>query len=169
MTTVLQSALILFSLTSFSAHTEELTLKSSSVDRILVEKSKRRMQLYCGNNVVKTYKIALGKNPIGHKEKQGDFKTPEGIYKITGKNPQSQFYKSLRISYPNQQDIICAKKNCVNPGGDIMVHGLNKKSAWIGKAHTNMDWTHGCIAVSNEEIEEIYSLTKVGATIEIKA
>lgn len=169
MNRILQSLLILSNLTLFAACSEELHLKSSSVDHILVEKSKRRMLLYCGNNVVKTYKIALGKNPIGHKEKQGDFKTPEGIYKITGKNPQSQFYKSLRISYPNQQDIVCAKKNCVNPGGDIMVHGLSKKSAWIGKAHANMDWTHGCIAVSNEEIDEIYNLTKIGATIEIKA
>ncbi|WP_010299027.1 L,D-transpeptidase family protein [Candidatus Odyssella thessalonicensis] len=143
-------------------------LKADSVDRIVVEKSKRSMHLCCGAKAVKTYKIALGRNPVGHKQKQGDCRTPEGQYKISGKNPKSRYYKALRISYPNPQDLICAKKNCVNPGGDIMIHGLGDGFAWLGKTHLLRDWTQGCIAVTNEEMDEIFKSTQVGATIEIR-
>ncbi|AIK95553.1 L,D-transpeptidase family protein [Candidatus Odyssella acanthamoebae] len=166
---LLKRLVILFSLLGFPVYSEETTLKPGSVDRIVVEKSKRRLHLYCGDNVVKTYKVALGKNPIGHKEKEGDSRTPEGAYKISGKNPASQFHKSLRISYPNQQDILRAHQKYVKPGGDIMIHGLGKEFAMIGKMHSVYDWTLGCIAVSNQEMDEIYQLTKVGASIEIKA
>lgn len=152
-----------------SSVASDIKLSPKTVDKIIVQKAGRTLKLYCGDKIVKTYRIALGKNPVGHKEKQGDYKTPEGVYKISGKNPGSQFHKSLRVSYPNQQDLICAKKSCVNPGSDIMVHGLDKKSAWIGKAHRARDWTHGCIAVSNEEMDEIYDLVKVGAIIDIRA
>lgn len=163
------SMLILTAFSIAGPKLENNSLKPNSVDRILVEKSKRQISLYCKDEIVKTYKISLGKNPIGHKEKQGDFKTPEGVYRVSGKNPNSRFHKSLRVSYPNEQDIICAQNNCVNPGGDIMIHGLDKKSAWIGKDHVQNDWTHGCIAVSNDEMDEIYQLTKVNAAIEIRA
>ncbi len=143
-------------------------VKADSVDRIIVEKSNRCLHLYCGKNIVRTYKVALGKNPIGHKEKEGDCRTPEGIYKIIGKNPGSQFHKSLRISYPHQEDKKIAQQKGVKPGGDIMIHGLYKKFAVIGKMHRTYDWTQGCIAVTNEEMDEIYQLTKVGTFIEVK-
>ncbi|MBX3486969.1 MAG: L,D-transpeptidase family protein [Candidatus Paracaedibacteraceae bacterium] len=144
-------------------------IPNNSIDKIVVYKTKRQLELRCNDRIIKTYRIALGKNPIGHKQRQGDYKTPEGIYKISGKNPNSKFHKSLRISYPNEQDLLCAQENCVHPGGDVMIHGLDKKSSWIGKAHANRDWTQGCIAVSNDEIEEIYSATKTGAVIQINA
>lgn len=142
-----------------------IQILSNSVDKIVVHKSQRRLDLYCQDNLIKTYKIALGKNPVGHKARQGDNKTPEGTYTISAKNPNSSYHKSLRISYPNQADVLCAKKRCVNPGGDVMIHGLDKKSAWIGKDHAARDWTQGCVAVSNGEMDEIYTATKVGATI----
>ena len=144
-------------------------IPDNSINTIIVYKSDRKLELRSNDRIIKTYRIALGKNPTGHKQRQGDNKTPEGTYKISGKNPNSKFHKSLRISYPNEQDILCAKNNCVNPGRDIMIHGLDKKSSWIGKAHVARDWTHGCIAVSNDEIDEIYRTTKVGATIQIHA
>ncbi len=144
-------------------------IPDNSVTKIIVYKSDRKLELRDNDQILKTYRIALGKNPIGHKQRQGDNKTPEGTYKISGKNPNSKFHKSLRISYPNEQDIICAKNNCVNPGSDIMIHGLDKKSAWIGKGHVARDWTQGCIAVSNDEMDEIYRTIKVGATIQIWA
>lgn len=144
-------------------------IPDNSINTIIVYKADRKLELRSDNNVIKTYRIALGKNPIGHKKRQGDNKTPEGTYKISGKNPNSKFHKSLRISYPNEQDILCAKNNCANPGSDIMIHGLDKKSSWIGKAHVARDWTQGCIAVSNDEMDEIYRTIKVGATIQIHA
>jgi len=144
-------------------------LSPNSIDKIVVYKSKRQLQLCNQDRVIKTYRVALGKNPTGHKEKRGDNKTPEGTYRITAKNTASKFHKSLRISYPNQDDILCAKKNCLDPGGDIMIHGLGKKYAWVGKMHANRDWTQGCIAVSNDEMDEIFSATQVGAEINIYA
>jgi len=151
----------------FGSSTSEKSI--GAVNRIVVEKSKRVMTLYNNLEVIKIYRIALGFSPQGHKEKQGDGKTPEGQYKICGKNPNSRFHKSLRVSYPSSKDIECAKKNCIaDPGNDIMVHGLGRGFSWLGKTHLLKDWTLGCIALTNEEIDEIYDAVKVGATIEIK-
>lgn len=138
------------------------------VDRILVLKSERTMKLMSGNDVVKTYKIALGTQPIGAKQKQGDRKTPEGNYVISGKNPNSQFHRSLRLSYPNAADRERAKKEKVDPGGDIMIHGLGKTWGWLGGLHRQTDWTWGCIAVTNEEVDEIWMLVPIGTPIEIR-
>ena len=156
-------------ITQTESASSSIHIPDNSINTIIVYKADRKLELRSDNNVIKTYRIALGKNPIGHKKRQGDNKTPEGTYKISGKNPNSKFHKSLRISYPNEQDILCAKNNCVNPGSDIMIHGLDKKSSWIGKAHVARDWTQGCIAVSNDEMDEIYRTIKVGATIQIHA
>ncbi|MBW8309344.1 MAG: L,D-transpeptidase family protein [Candidatus Paracaedibacteraceae bacterium] len=164
----LQSLLVLFNLSDSPLPLKEPSPAPSSVGRIVVEKSKRRLHLWCGEKVVKTYKVALGKNPIGHKEREGDYRTPEGAYKISGKNPGSQLHKSVRISYSNQQDKLAAQQKSVKPGGDIMIHGLGKEFAAFGKMHRTYDWTQGCIAVTNEEMDEIYQLTKVGTSIEIK-
>src|SRR5215469_14873035 len=141
---------------------------STNVDRILVEKSRRSMSLLNGTNVVKSYKIALGGNPTGAKDRQGDHKTPEGIYSVDRKKPNSQFHKALHLSYPSTEDRERARKLGVNPGGDIEIHGLGEKWGWVGASHRTVDWTDGCIAVTNEEIEEIYSLVEVGTPVEIK-
>ena len=141
---------------------------SSKVDRIVVEKSKRTLTLMDGAKILKTYKVALGGQPVGAKDRQGDHKTPEGIYSVDAKNPKSQFYKALHISYPNQADRANARKLGVSPGGDVEIHGLGAKWGWIGAKHRLTDWTDGCIAVTNEEIDEIYPLVKIGTRIEIR-
>jgi len=117
--------------------------------------------------IVKVYKVALGKTPEGKKVSQGDGKTPEGRYYIIGRNPNSNFYKALKISYPNEQDIQQAIKLNVNPGGGIMIHGLSKHVEYLGKYHIIDDWTEGCIAVTNEEMDEIWKLVPDGTPIEI--
>jgi murein L,D-transpeptidase YafK len=137
-------------------------------DRVLILKAKRTLLLYHGQQVLKTYRVALGGSPNGPKERQGDHKTPEGAYRIDAKNSKSQFHLALHVSYPNENDRARAKKLGVSPGGDIMIHGLPDKFAYLGKLHTNYDWTEGCIAVSNAEIEEIWKLVPVGTPVEIR-
>lgn len=142
--------------------------RKGPVDRILIEKSARRMMLISQEEVIKTYKIALGGNPVGPKERQGDNKTPEGTYSIDGRNRDSKFHFSLRISYPNERDRKRAKELGVSPGGDIMIHGLKNGFSWVGEAHAEIDWTQGCIAVTDEEIEEIDKLAPNGTVVEIR-
>ncbi len=142
--------------------------RKGSVDRILIEKSGRRLMLISQGEVLKTYKIALGGNPIGPKERQGDNKTPEGTYIIDGRNRDSGFHLSLHISYPNEKDKNRATKLGVSPGGDVMIHGIKNGFSWIGDAHAEVDWTNGCIAVTDEEIEEIARLVSNGTIVEIR-
>jgi murein L,D-transpeptidase YafK len=137
-------------------------------DRIVVEKGARTLTLFRDGKVLKSYKVALGRDPVGPKTREGDGKTPEGEYRINGKNEHSQFHLSLRISYPNASDRERARKLSVNPGGDIFIHGLPPQWAWLGAAHRQRDWTLGCIAVTNAEIEEIYARVPVGIPVEIK-
>lgn len=136
-------------------------------DLIVVIKSKRVMFLMKEGKILKSYKIALGKNPVGKKISQGDGKTPEGRYYIIDRNPNSSFYKALKISYPNRQDLAFAMRLGINPGSAVMIHGLSKKVEYLGKYHIIEDWTDGCIAVTNEEIDEIWSLVPDGTTIKI--
>jgi len=136
-------------------------------DLIVVMKSKRVLFLMKEGKILKAYRVALGKSPLGKKTTQGDGKTPEGRYYIIGRNPNSNFYKSLKISYPNEQDSEIASSLGVNPGGGIMIHGLSKKVEYLGKYHIIEDWTEGCIAVTNEEMEEIWQLIPDGTPVEI--
>ncbi len=142
--------------------------QKGSVDRILIEKSTRRLMLISQGEVLKSYKIALGGNPIGPKERQGDNKTPEGTYVIDARNTDSRFHLSLHISYPNERDKKRAKELGVSPGGDIMIHGIKNDFSWIGDDHTGVDWTKGCIAVTDQEIEEIDKLAPNGTIVEIR-
>jgi murein L,D-transpeptidase YafK len=139
-----------------------------SIDYILIKKKARLLETYSKHQLVKSYNIALGSSPVGHKEKEGDGKTPEGIYKIILKNPKSSYHLSLKISYPSSQDIANAKALNLNPGSNIMIHGIKNGFGWIGKYHSMLDWTRGCIAVSNLEIEEIYSTIQIGSVVEIR-
>lgn len=138
------------------------------VDSILVLKSKRELIAFSNGIAVKTYKIALGKQPIGSKEIEGDNKTPEGIYTINDKNENSAFYKNLGVSYPNELQIENAKRVGKNPGGDIKIHGLRNGIGFLNKFHRLFDWTAGCIAVTNEEIDELYNAVPIGTKIEIR-
>jgi tetratricopeptide (TPR) repeat protein len=146
----------------------DYAIQNGSVDRIRIEKSARRLMLISQGEVLKTYKIALGGNPIGPKERQGDNKTPEGTYVIDARNTDSRYYLSLHISYPNERDKNRAKELGVSPGGDIMIHGIKNGFSWVGDAHAGVDWTKGCIAVSNGEIEEIAKLAPNGTIVEIR-
>ena len=138
------------------------------IDRILVEKSARRLSIFQKANQIKSYRIALGRKPLGAKQEEGDMKTPEGIYKIDGRNPQSSFHLALHISYPSDEDDKRAAARGVPPGFDIMIHGIQNGRGWIGAFHRWNDWTAGCIAVTDEEIEELWRVTPDGTTIEIR-
>lgn len=139
------------------------------VNLIVVEKSKRQLSVYNNHEKLKTYKISLGKNPIGHKQFEGDGKTPEGIYYIDGKNPKSRYFLNLGISYPNEKDKEYAAKYNKSAGGDIKIHGLpNGFSMAKPLFDIYGDWTQGCIAVSNEDIAELYEIIDIGTKIEIK-
>ncbi|HEU0264937.1 MAG TPA: L,D-transpeptidase family protein, partial [Geobacterales bacterium] len=142
--------------------------KGVRADRMLVEKGERRLTLFCQGVPLKSYRIALGHVPVGPKTMRGDGKTPEGIYQINGRNPHSRYYRALRISYPNDEDRRRAAQQGVNPGGDIMIHGLVQDVAWIGEKHALFDWTQGCIAVTNEEIREIWRVVADGTIVEIR-
>jgi tetratricopeptide (TPR) repeat protein len=147
---------------------EVLAAREGTADKILIEKKDRRLSLISKGQVLKTYKIALGGNPDGPKEMQGDNKTPEGTYIIDSRNKDSRYHLSLHISYPNEKDKERAKELGVSPGGDIMIHGIKNGYAWVGDLHKEVDWTKGCIAVTDEEIEEIDRLTPNGTTVEIR-
>ena len=140
----------------------------TNIDRMVVEKSVRRLSIFRDGNQIKTYRIALGRNPVGAKREEGDMKTPEGIYKIDGRNPQSSFHLALHISYPSDEDDKRAAARGVPAGFDIMIHGIQNGRRWIGAFHRWKDWTAGCIAVTDEEIEELWRVTPDGTKIEIR-
>jgi murein L,D-transpeptidase YafK len=137
-------------------------------DRIVVEKSARTMKLMRGEEILKTYKVALSREPIGAKEREGDHRVPEGQYVIDSKNSHSRFHLALHISYPNAADREKARKLGVRPGGNIEIHGLGSKYGWVGSLQRQIDWTDGCVAVTNQQIEEIWRLVPVGTPLEIR-
>jgi murein L,D-transpeptidase YafK len=137
-------------------------------DSLVVEKQRHVLTLFQQGVVVRTYQIALGKQPTGDKERIGDNKTPEGVFFIDFRNAQSKFHKALHISYPDAAHVQRAKGRGLAAGGDIMIHGLPPAYAKLGAAHREFDWTNGCIAVTDEEIEEIWRAVPNGATIQIK-
>ena len=142
-------------------------IQTGPVDKILIEKKARRLMLISKGEVLKTYKIALGGNPDGPKERQGDNKTPEGTYVIDSHNKDSRYHLSLHISYPNERDRKRARELGVSPGGNIMIHGIKNGFSWVGDLHTGIDWTKGCIAITDEEIEEIAKVAPKGTIVEI--
>jgi murein L,D-transpeptidase YafK len=140
---------------------------SKKIDKILIIKHERKLIVFSNGEELKRYKISLGKEPIGKKEFENDKKTPEGLYIINDKNPNSGFHLNLGVSYPNESDKRYAKKLNKNPGGQIKIHGLRNGFGFIGKFHRFFDWTLGCIAVTNREIEELYDNVPKGTEIEI--
>ena len=159
--------LIVFGLIVFYIWPEKKLNPSKSIDRILVIKHKRKLIVFSNGEELKAYKISLGKKPFGKKEFEGDNKTPEGIYYINDKNPNSKYHLNLGISFPNESDKKHAEKYNRKPGGLIKIHGLREGFGFIGKFHRIFDWTLGCIAVTNKEIEELYQNVPIGTEIEI--
>ena len=137
-------------------------------DRIVVLKNDHKMLLYANGQVIRTYKVALGRGGLEKRERAGDHRVPEGTYVIDWRNPNSRYHLSLHISYPNPADRERAKPLGVDPGGDIMIHGLPNGRGWIGRLHRLVDWTQGCVAVTDSEIEEIWKLVPDGTPIEIR-
>ncbi len=137
-------------------------------DKVLIEKAVRRLTLFSKTEAIKIYRIALGGNPVGPKEREGDKKTPEGIYQIDSRNRSSRYHVALHISFPNDKDRKRAKELGASPGGGILIHGIKHGFGWLGGFHAWLDWTKGCVAVTNKEIEEIDRLVPDGTVVEIR-
>jgi murein L,D-transpeptidase YafK len=141
---------------------------SGKADFVLVLKAPRRMLLLRGTRVLREYPVALGKNPLGPKRHHLDQRTPEGRYAIDGRNEQSRFHRALHISYPNERDRELAREAGLAPGDGVMIHGLPNGESWVGDVHRKYDWTNGCIAVTDDEMDEIWELVDDGTPIEIR-
>lgn len=137
-----------------------------NIDRILIEKSARRLSVWQGGNLVREYRIRLGFAPDGDKVRQGDGKTPEGVFRVDRRNNRSQFHLSLGIDYPQEDDRIRARKGGYDPGGDIFIHGQPNQIR--DGYQIRGDWTEGCIAIDNSQIEELFAATPIGAKVEIR-
>jgi murein L,D-transpeptidase YafK len=161
------SILLFLTLTVYYLYPERKLPANTKIDRIEVYKSKRQLLAYSEGQLLKTYRISVGGNPVGDKQYEGDKKTPEGIYFINGKNPNSGYWKNLGVSYPNRQDVIDAKNLGRPAGGLIKIHGLRNGLGFIGKFHRWFDWTGGCMALTNEDVDELYESVAVGTVIHI--
>ena len=137
------------------------------VDHLVVRKAERRLYLMDGGRIVREYKVALGLEPVGPKERDGDFRTPEGWYRLARRNPRSDYFLSIQISYPNAGDLERAHEHHWQPGGAIMIHGLPNRLKNSASYYQHADWTDGCIAVSDADMVEIWLLTRDGTPIDI--
>ena len=136
--------------------------------RVLVVKSERQLRLYSGDEEIAHYSVSLGASPIGHKAREGDERTPEGQYVLDWRNDRSRYYRSIHVSYPDATDRALAEAAGVSPGGAIMIHGLPNGLGWLGSLLARWDWTDGCIAVSNTQMEEVWRAVPNGTPIEIR-
>lgn len=139
-----------------------------AADRVVVRKGERKLYLMRNGRVLRTYPVRLGLSPQGPKEREGDFRTPEGSYTLSARNPQSDFFLSIQVSYPNAQDAAAARRAGVRTGGSIMIHGLPNVPKRSMEYYRNVDWTNGCIAVSNDDMLEIWLLTSQHTPIDIE-
>lgn len=156
---------VIFSVVCMSdAYAQSLNI---AADLVIVDKSERRMRLMQEGRILREYRVALGKNPLGHKQQRGDSRTPEGAYEIAWRNPNSNFYKALNISYPDAEDIALARQRGVSPGDLIMIHGITNGKTPEDVGHPEKDWTDGCIAVEDNEMDEIWQLVDDGTKIVI--
>ena len=143
-------------------------IEQPRAELVLVKKSERKMYLIQNDIPFKEYRVAFGANPEGHKQQEGDERTPEGKYILDYKKSDSAFYKAIHISYPNAQDLKRARAKGVNPGGLIMIHGQKNGYGWLGFITQSFNWTDGCIAVKNHEMDEIWTSVKKGTPIIIE-
>ena len=142
--------------------------QATKADQVIVVKSQRTLTLLSHGKVLRNYIVALGGTPVGAKEQPGDHKTPEGWYILDRRNAKTRFYKSIHVSYPKEQDKQRAAQRGVSAGSDIMIHGLPNGFGWLGATHRTLDWTDGCVAVTNPEMDEIWELVLDGTPIEIR-
>ena len=146
----------------------DLVPVSDRADAVLVEKAARRLTLLREGRVLATYPVSLGFAPVGQKAREGDGRTPEGLYAIAYRNPRSVAHLSLKVSYPTPEQAAVAAAEGREPGGDIMIHGLLNGFSWFGPLHRFVDWTNGCVGVTNGEMADIYARVDVGTPVEIR-
>lgn len=139
-----------------------------TADKVIIEKAARKLYLLQDGEVFRTFDIALGIMPVGDKQREGDFKTPEGNYRLDLRNPDSDYFLSIRVSYPDNEDLADARKRGVNPGGSIMIHGQPNQPTHSETYYRTQDWTNGCIAVSNSDMIDIWLMTDENTPIEIR-
>jgi len=144
------------------------TNANMTINLVKVDKSERKMYLMSDSQVIKEYQIALGEQPKGHKQQEGDQKTPEGKYILDYEKENSAYYRSMHISYPSKSDSEKAKRQGIDPGGFIMIHGQKNMAGELSSFRKNFDWTDGCIAISNDEMDEFMTLVSVGTSIQIE-
>jgi len=152
----------------YAHHVWDPLPRGTTIGRIVVNKSARKMSVLANGKTLKSYRIALGRSSVGAKQQEGDNKTPEGVYKVDGRNPQSNFHLALHVSYPSDQDKRRAADRGVPAGFDIMIHGIQNGRGWIGAFHRLNDWTAGCIAVTDEEMDELWRITPDGTIVDIR-
>jgi len=158
--------MVIFSM-ALCAHAESPANASAAADRVVVRKAERLLLLERDGRILREYPVSLGQNPVGHKQRRGDKRTPEGSYVVTERRSESKFYKALLISYPNRNDIKTALEKGYDPGGLIMIHGMPEAARGDEEDYIQRDWTDGCIAVTNEAIDQIWSLVREGTPIDI--
>jgi murein L,D-transpeptidase YafK len=143
------------------------TSASLSIDLVRIIKSERKLQLLSNGKPIYEFKVSLGGHPSGHKIQEGDEKTPEGVYKLDHKKTNSSFYKAFHISYPNARDIAVAKSRGVNPGSDLMIHGQKNGLGWLSPISQHFNWTNGCVALTNSDIDVMWEQVEEGTSVEI--
>ena len=139
--------------------------QGAKADLIVVHKAARRLELYQRGTLLKAYAVSLGRHPYGNKQQQGDGKTPEGEYRLDYRKPDSAFHRALHISYPGPADVATARSRGVDPGGAVMIHGMKNGLGWLGRLHRAVDWTDGCVAVTDQEMDEIWRAVPDGTKI----
>ena len=153
---------------AWSAYSPEPLPEGTRADRVVVKKAAHTLALYRGSELLRSYRVALGREPRDPKQREGDGRTPEGVYTLDYRKPDSSFHRALHISYPAAKDIAAAKAQGVRPGGLIMVHGIRNGLQFLGRLHALIDWTDGCVAVTNREIDEIWRVVSDGIPIIIE-
>ena len=140
----------------------------TEADRVVVDKSDRTLTLLADDTVLATYRVSLGGAPVGHKQQEGDERTPEGAYVLDWRNAESIAHRSIHVAYPDAADTTRADSAGVSPGGQIMIHGITNGLGWLGRLHRLADWTDGCIGVTNAEMDQIWDAVPDGTPIEIR-
>jgi len=162
------SILLLALFASGGPRADTLSPHYEQADSLLIVKSERKLYLLKEGEVLRDFDIALGLMPEGPKQREGDFRTPEGLYYLDARNSNSDYFLALQISYPNRQDVARARSQGVEPGGQIMIHGQPNEPKYSESRYENWDWTDGCIAVSNSDMVDIWLMTEEGTPIEIR-
>jgi murein L,D-transpeptidase YafK len=147
---------------------EEPLPADAQATKVRITKHERTLEVLQGERVLRRYRVALGRQPVGPKECEGDGRTPEGLYVVASRKPDSRFHRALKVSYPTEAQVQAARERGCDPGGDIMIHGLRNGLGFLGPLHRLMDWTQGCIAVTDAEIEEVWDLVPDGTPVEIQ-